>query len=389
MTAVVAVKSIFKWLHVSTLWVYRAVTWAVLGCAFVFALTVFGVRYWLLPNIESYREPIARNLSEATGHRILIGTLGGHWSGLNLQLALGNIVIYDLADKPALTLARVDSTLSWWSLVHWEPQFDSIEIKRPDLDVKRDARGIVSIAGIELSDRIGGGGLADWLLRQAEIGIRDAAITWRDEMRGAPELALQHVDFRLENTGRHHRFGLRAVPPAALATPLDVRGDFTGRSVRDLAQWNGQLFAQLEYTDIAAWRAWLPFPVSFPHGTGAVRAWVGLKNGELADITADVQLAQVKTRLGKDLPDLDLDALKGRVSWKQLDDGYEVTAAKLGMSTHAHKLQPADLLLRYHQGSAARPPRGELEATALDIEPLLALADHLPVEPALRQEIEA
>ena len=381
--------SIFKWLHVSTLWVYRTVTWAVLGSAFVFALVILGVRFWLLPNIENYREPIARHLSEATRHRITIGTLGGRWSGLNLQLALGDIVVYDQGDRPALKLARVDSTLSWWSLVHWEPQFDSIEVERPDLDVRRNSRGVISIAGIELNASADGGGLSDWLLRQDEIGIRDAAITWRDELRAAPDLVLQHVDFRLENNGRHHLFGLRAVPPATLATPLDVRGEFTGRTVRDLAQWNGQLFAQLEYTDIAAWRAWVPFPVSFPHGAGAVRAWLGLKNGELASITADVQLSQVKTRLGKDLPELDLDALKGRVGWKLLDDGYEVTTAKLGMSTHGYTLQPTDFLLRYHLGSAARQPRGELQATALDVEPLIALADHLPFDPALRKEFEA
>ena len=129
------------------------------------------------------------------------------------------------------------------------------------------------------------------------------------------------------------------MPPESLATPLDVRGDFTGKTVTDLAQWNGQLFAQLDYTDIAAWRAWVSFPVYFPHGVGAVRAWFGLKNGELADLTADVQLSQVKTRLGKDVPELDIDALKGRVGWKLLDDGFEVSTTQLGMSTHELTLQ--------------------------------------------------
>jgi uncharacterized protein (TIGR02099 family) len=379
----------FKWLHVSTLWVYRAITWAVLACAFVFALVIVAVRFWVLPNMADYREPIARHLSEATHQRITIGRIAGRWSGLNLQLTLGDIVVYDRAEHPALTLQRVDSTLSWWSLLLWEPRFDSIEIARPDLNVKRDARGVLSVGGIELSDHPDGGGLSDWLLRQEEIGIRDAAITWHDELRGAPRLALEHVDFRFENDGRHHRFGLRAEPPRSLATPLDVRGDFTGRTVTDLAQWNGQLFAQLEYTDIAAWRAWVPFPVSFPHGAGAVRAWLGLKNGELADIIADVQLSQVKTRLGADLPELDLAQLKGRVGWKMLDDGFEVSTSKLGMSTHAYTLQPTDFLLRYHRGAGARPARGELQANALDVEPLIALADHLPFEPALRKEFES
>ena len=380
--------SLFKWLHVSTLWCYRAITWAVLGCAFAFALVIVGVRFWLLPNMESYREPIARQLTEATKQRITIGKLDGRWSGLNLQLTLGDIVVYDRADQPALTLQRVDSTLSWWSLVLWEPRFDSIEIRHPELNVKRDKRGVISVAGIELSQRTDGGGLSDWLLRQDEIGIRDAAITWHDEMRGAPELPLKHVDFRLENSGRHHRFGLRAAPPESIATPLDVRGDFTGRTVTDLAQWNGQLFAQLDYTDIAAWRAWVPFPVLFPHGVGAVRAWATLKNGELAGITADVHLSQVTTRLGKDLPELDLASLKGRVGWKLLDDGFEVTTSKLGMSTHDYTLQPTDFLLRFRHATGTRPARGELEANALDVMPLIALADHLPFEPELRKVFE-
>ena len=60
-------------------------------------------------------------------------------------------------------------------------------------------------------------------------------------------------------------------------------------TVKDLAQWNGQLFAQLDYTDIAAWRSWVKFPVYVPHGVGAVRVWAELKHGELAEIIADVQ----------------------------------------------------------------------------------------------------
>ena len=380
--------SAFKWLQLSSLWIYRVVTWGVLICGFVFALVVLGVRFWLLPNIESYRDAIARDLSAATKQHITIGKLDGRWSGLNLQLTLNNLAVVDNAGQPALKLERVDSTLSWWSLIHWEPRFDSIEIERPDLNVKRDKRGVVSIAGIELSDSTDGGGLSDWLLRQEEIVIRGAAITWQDEMRGAPELALQHVDFRLENDGRHHRFGLRAVPPEKLATPLDVRGDFTGRTVKDLAQWNGQVFAQLDYTDIAAWRAWVQFPVYFPHGAGAVRVWVGLKNGELAQILADVQMSQVKTRLGKELPELKLAALKGRVGWKLVNDGFEVSTSKLGMTTHAFTLQPMDFLLSYHQGNDSKPPRGELRANALDLEPLVTLADHLPFEPELRKELD-
>ena len=390
LTSIVPAFSVFKWLGVGSLWVYRAVTWTVLICSFVLALAVGGVRFWLLPNIENYREAIARELSAATRQQITIGGLEARWSGFNLQLTLGDLAVFDKSGQPALRLDRIDSTLSWWSLVHWEPRFDSIEIQHPDLDIRRDPRGVVSIAGIELGDSTDGAGLSDWLLRQDQIVIRGATITWRDEMRAAPDLALKHVDFRLENDGRHHRFGLRAVPPENLATPLDVRGDLQGRTVKDLAQWNGRLFAHFDYTDIAAWRAWVQFPVSFPHGMGALRMWVNLKRGELAEITADVQLSQVKTQLGKDLPVLDLDALKGRVAWKPLSDGFELATSKLGMTTPGGLvLQPVDIQLRVFNATERRPGRGELLANALDLEPLRMLSDHLPFDSELRGQLEA
>ena len=378
---------IFRWLQFSSLWTYRLATWAVLICAFVFALMVVGARFWLLPNIEDYRETIARDLSAAIGQRVTIGRLEGRWSGFNLQLTLVGFAVFDRAGQAALRFERIDSSLSWWSMIHWEPRFNSLEIRRPELNIRRDKRGVISVAGIELSGSTDGGGLSDWLLRQEAVVIRDASITWRDELRGAPELALKQVDFRLENAGRHHRFGLRAVPPRTLSTPLDVRGDITGKTVRDLAQWNGQLFAQIDHTEIPQWRDWLHFPVSFPRGTGAVRIWLDLKNGAPAQIAADVQLSQVRTRLGAELPELELDTLKGRVGWKLLEDGFEVSTSGLEMAARGVTLQPMDLLLRYRNAGERRPPGGELRASTLELGPLVGFAGHLPLDAGLRHEL--
>ena len=92
--------SIFKLLHISSLWAYRFVTWAVLVCGFMFALLVLGVRFWVLPNVSNYRDTIARELSAATQQRITIGNLEGRWSGLNLQLTLGDLAIFHFLQIP-------------------------------------------------------------------------------------------------------------------------------------------------------------------------------------------------------------------------------------------------------------------------------------------------
>ena len=63
------------------------------------------------------------------------------------------------------------------------------------------------------------------MLRQRQIVVRDALITWDDDLRNAPQLVLDRVQFRLENRFGRHRFGLRGTPPAELAAPIDLRGD--------------------------------------------------------------------------------------------------------------------------------------------------------------------
>src|SRR5215510_16073613 len=118
---------------------------------------------------------------------------------------------------------------------------------------------------------------------------------WDDELRRAPPLELKNVSLQITNSGGHHRFGLRAVPPVKLAGPLDVRGDLTGNTVRALAEWNGRLYVALDYADIAAWRTWVPFPIELPRGNGGLRAWLAFSQHQLSEATADVRLADVRT----------------------------------------------------------------------------------------------
>ena len=145
---------------------------------------------------------------------------------------------------------------------------------------------------------------------------------WDDELRQAPTLTLKALDFSLDNSGRRHRFGLTALPPEHLASRLDLRGDLRSASFKWLGGWSGTLFTELDYVDLAAWRTWIDYPLSLPHGRGAMRAWAGLANGKLQDLTADLLLDDASFRLSQDLPPLALRRMSGRLGVRFLAQGY-------------------------------------------------------------------
>lgn len=377
-----------KWLGVSSLWAYRALTWVVLVAGLGFAAAVLSLRYWVLPNVENYRDDIERVLSERVRLKVTIDRIHANWDGLRPQLRLEDVKLYDRTGRPALELKRVDNTLSWLTLLTFELRFHSADIYQPTLNISRDKRGVISVAGLELAQGGEGGKTADWVLRQRDIEVHDATITWADDLRGAPPLELKHVSFQIYNRGRRHRFGLHATPPGDLAAPLDLRGDLTGDSVTALSNWNGKFFVQLDYANIAAWRTWLPFPIEFPRGAGAVRAWLTFNHDQLAEATADVRLTNVLTRLGNDLPQLDLADLSGRIGWKQSDTAFEVSTSRLALTTTGGlALEPTDFLLRVTPATQRAPLRGEIRANALDLGALAALADHLPFGQEARSRV--
>ena len=213
---------------------------------------------------------------------------------------------------------------------------------------------------------------------------------WADEKLGTPELKLTGVDFRLDSSGRRHRFGLRAVPPAGLASPLDVRGDLRGDRMSDLANGDGMLYLQIAYTDFALWRQWLPWPALPTRGTGAVRAWLDVSDGSVEQVTGDIRLADVLTRLDSHLPELALTQVNGRVGWKRLPNGFEVSSRALAFATpEGGSPQPLDLVVRRVLPGQRDPGRLDLRANALDLALLTAIGDRLPIGDEIRHDLVA
>ncbi|MEP6656571.1 MAG: YhdP family protein [Betaproteobacteria bacterium] len=370
-----------------------AVMFAVVVGIGLFALLLLIVRMVVFPHIDQYRDSITAALAQQVKQPVEIDALATGWDGWNPKLVIEGLRIGRPApgSGPAvLELPRLDLTLAWTSLVRLELRVKQLVIERPHLAIRRDSNGVVHVAGIaiDLAQGTDDSALTDWLLRQREIVVRNASISWQDERHQARPLVLDNVHLRLENSFGHHRFGLTGNPPVELAAPVDIRGDLGQASFRDWRHAGGQIYTRLDYADIAAWREWLPWPVEINSGKGALRAWFTIVQGEVSSVVADVELADVRTRLMPDLPELALTRVSGRAGWRFGKGAREFFSQRLAFTTtDGQKLEPTTASLVMHVNAENRVERSRLEFDQLALEPLRELAAHLPLPAAWRTNL--
>jgi uncharacterized protein (TIGR02099 family) len=357
-----------------------------LACALLLA-----VRFVVFPHLESHRDAIAAWIGGELGHPVEIDAIVTGWDGWNPEIAVQGLRVRDPARAmaaPLIELPSVTGVISWTSLLLADLRLRELTIERPRLAVRRDTAGRLHVAGLEIDPQsaVQDSGVADWVLRQRLIVVRGALLAWNDDLRNAPQLILDDVHVRLENRFGHHRFGLTGTPPPDIAAPIDLRGDLAG-SPTEWKQVRGRAYLRLDYADMAAWSEWLPLPVEIWRGSGALRVWFDVDAGVVREVVADVELADVRTRLAGDLPPLDLASLSGRLTWMQ--DGSRRTLSARGLTVEGKDvaIAPTDVTVRYDAPAAGGVGGGRITVSQLDLAALASLAAHLPVPPRWREEI--
>ncbi|MDH5207977.1 MAG: YhdP family protein [Burkholderiaceae bacterium] len=380
----------------------RVVLWSLVAAYFAFGTLLIVTRYAILPRIDTWRPQIEGMAGRALQGRVTIGRIEAGWRAFNPHLALNDVQITGPRGGPALALPRVDATVSWLSLLHLEPRFAALRILSPEVSIVRLAGGDIAVAGFVLqpgnADSEESRAL-DWLLAQGRIAVRDARVVYRDERGAEPrELGLYELNLVLQQSLGSHSFGLQALPTAAVAGKLDVRGRFsTGAFARpsDMRRWKASVFAQLDFVDLALLSRFIDLPMQTEHAHGALRAWVGFDAGQIARSTADVALQDVTARLGSDLEPLRLASLQGRLTQRQWGElwpagrgGQELALVSMTFRTaDGQTFDPLDLKLRQARATAGEPQTIEIDATHIDLESLAAVVTHVPLPRELRDTV--
>ena len=355
-------------------WILFGAAWAVL-------------HGWIVPRIGEFRPRLETAATQALGVPVRIGQITAHSKGLLPSFELRDVALLDAQGRTALRLPRVLAAVSPASL--WGLGFEQLYIDQPELDIRRTADGRIYVAGLDvLHPRHDGSSAgADWFFSQTEFVIRGGTVRWSDDLRQAPVLALTQVDWTSRNPGQRHLMRLDATPPPAWGDRFSLRGVFREPFLSGGAgrwqQWAGQLYAEFSRVDASEVKRYVSLDqlgMDLKAGTGALRAWVDVHDGQFTGGTADLALLEVDVQLGRALQTLELEAVTGRVGGRHRANGFDLATEELQFRTGDGLRWPGGNAAVVYTGAEGKSQaRGELKADKLDLAALALIANRLPL----------
>ena len=164
--------------------------WGVVLFYFLFCALVLATRWVLLPQVDKYKDDIARFLSDSLHAEVSIGRVSPRWDTFWPQLSLRDVVIQRpdprSRDANILHLPQVEASFYWRS-VFGQPLFRKLEVPNAEITVRRIDQGVYDIAGFVLNfndtarrDAENSSLFTDWLLRQGRIDVTSCKLRFQD-----------------------------------------------------------------------------------------------------------------------------------------------------------------------------------------------------------------
>lgn len=268
---------------------------------------MLGVRYLVLPHIDSWRPQIEKRLSNALGAQVTMGEIAASWSGLNPTLALENLRLRDFkSNSELLYVPDAFAVVSWRSIFALDLRLRQLEINGIHLSGSRRLDGRIVMAGTVLAEQTDEKfnfstetPAVRWLLNQGEIVVRDASFHWDDHFRGAESLSLTGIEFKISNSLFRHQLRLSANLPHKLGESLEliIRTDSLFNPLASHEQGDVEIYIEVNDAQPSAWSPWVDVPTV--DGRFATRLWMTMSSGHFGRATMDLAGAHAAVYLGE------------------------------------------------------------------------------------------
>ena len=326
--------------------VKRVARWALYAVAFLLIIAsvlALLIRFVVFPNIDSYKDDIAAYASKTAGQKITIGDIQTGWDGISPRFNLKHIDVFDAENRSALHLNDVSASISWSSLPLLQARLYKLSIEKPELTIRRKSDGSIYLAGISLAGE-SKPDLPNWLLSQSKIRIKNAQVTWLDELRNAPPLSLKQLEVTLSNPAinsafARHTFEISAIPSIGTSHAVLANGSFVGNDVSKMKDWYGTLTAQLKLADLSVWRPWLDYtilnhPINLQTGIGNANIILDFNDARIEKATVQTALINVSLALNNQTEPFIAKKLSGEIGWSDFKNTQTISAKNIQLSTN-------------------------------------------------------
>ncbi|MBC7185065.1 MAG: hypothetical protein H5U30_16025, partial [Marinobacter sp.] len=353
-----------------------------------------GLGRQLTQNIDSFRDDLARELSDRLGHEVTIGSLASRWYWLDPSFSARNIRVSHpetgvvVANLQYLNV-RFDALES---LRRLRIVFEDFEADGLELTVRQKPSGEVAVRGAEIPEPVSTQ-LREWLevagnwlsdpyvkITRVDLGIRDSQGNLRH--LDIPQLDLVYRRGLFHASGRAMQSGTtQQLASFALVGRHFFRGDFTGQLYLDVN--SGRLFDGL--IDEYQWRSLRV--EGFDLGG---EAWLTFRDGELQQVTGTVRTPYLQLGVGQ-ASLAPLENIQARFGWRRHEDVMtsqgsgdpnmlpvgEWHLKQLQWTWNGDVVSPFSLRLAPSEGGLS------IIADALPLAPTRRLAARLPILPEL------
>ena len=370
--------------------------WLLLVVLVLFALYA-GLGRQLTRNVDSFRDDLARELSDRLGHNVSIGSLSSRWYWLDPSFFARDIRVSNtetgvvVANLEYLNI-RLDALAS---LRRLRVVFEDFEAEGLELTVNREQSGNVAVLGADIPGLVSNQ-LHEWLelagnwlsdphvkFTRVDLGIRDSQGNRRH--LDIPQLDLEYRRGLFHASGRAMQSGTtQQLASFALVGEHFFRGDFTGQLYLDVD--SGRLFDDL--IDEYQWR--MLRLEGFDLGG---EAWLTFRDGRLQQVTGSVRTPYLQLGVGHESL-APLEDIRARFGWRRhhsvmADEKLSGSDSFALGEWHIKQLQwtwNGDVVSPFSLRLAPSDGGMSVIADALPLAPTRRLASRLPIlpEPALR-----
>ncbi len=349
--------------------VCRWLGWLLSGVLLLLTLAFLLFRFYVLPNLDSWRPWLAARVSAAVGMPVSLGQLQGQWQWLGPRFTVSHLQVRPDPASPPVSVRSALLQPSWQSLLYLEPRLALLRLDGLSLDLSRRTNGHLYLNGVDLSAGKSDGAGVDWLLRQGEVSISLQRFSWQDHLLGLPAFTARQLTATLNNSLLGHQLKVQALPAASQLSHVDFEASWQGGRLRDWPQWQGSATLQADAPQLN-WlqRYWPGSPLS-GQGAASSRVQLSFEAGRLTALQGKWQLENAALGLPGEKTTA-VPRLAGEVDYRSPAPGqHQLSAKHLYLQTRfGSLLQDAAVNARWHDVQG-----GFVEASGLQLAPVLPL----------------